>query len=526
MASLIHSILKSKGPMTSGDLVKVLVAEHQLSQTAARQRVSRGGIGINKLDFMPLPKNGRFVYLEEQFGGSVYWDRLIGILQDAGTAYGWALAALRQRGGIMPLEHFKIACGAPARRLKGHLSSDSVLAKLQQSRLVESYDIPSIGPCVGLADSAEHYTWFAPEIRARLLTEGILIGALHTWIRNLSLGSYNKVATRDDRNTNLPVVGPFAWDLSAPSYVWPLVQYGKEGKPKQGFVVVDVLLEHIVDQEGIMPFLKKCERLRHLKNVGRSMQIMVAEEFTPEALRLARERGVIPATPGMIFGRDVADALKVMAEVTVQAAKAAIDPEKFDYLFSQLNKIEGALPNLRGALFEYVAAELVRGVYLHRTLLMNQLYKDDKTGQKAEVDIVVEGTDNTITFIECKGYAPYSIVPDEEIDRWLHTRIPAVRDCALARPDWRNKTLVFEMWTTGKPSVEASQKLRKMEEGTKKYSIKFLEASDLRKMFDKQDNRKLSQVFATHFLNSPLKDIDETATAKGAGPGKNQQRGQ
>lgn len=62
------------------------------------------------------------------------------------------------------------------------------------------------------------------KMRARLQTEQVLLLAIKAWARNLGMVSYDKVALRDeDSNGKQPKVGTFAWDLTAPSYLAPMV---------------------------------------------------------------------------------------------------------------------------------------------------------------------------------------------------------------------------------------------------------------------------------------------------------------
>src|SRR5262249_26298876 len=136
---------------------------------------------------------------------------------------------------------------------------------------------------------------------------------------------------------------------------------------------------------------------------------------------------------------------------------AAVDPNKFDQLFRQLGKIEGAANSLRGSLFEFVVAELVRKLWAAR-ITMNRILRE---GGKdvAEVDVVAHVPYQRIHFIECKGHSANRTVDDLEIDKWLSKRIPMIRKQALDHPDWKHLKMHFELWTTGELSNAASKRV-------------------------------------------------------------------
>jgi hypothetical protein len=114
------------------------------------------------------------------------------------------------------------------------------------------------------------------QLKARLVTEGILLLAVRDWIRKLGLASYEKIMIRDIAES-LPMVGTFAWDLTGPSYLAPMVDRARREKPKPGFIACDVLLS-TVDEYGIVPFIKKCTTLsrRQLEPTGLSWRRSLA----------------------------------------------------------------------------------------------------------------------------------------------------------------------------------------------------------------------------------------------------------
>jgi hypothetical protein len=397
-----------------------------------------------------FPHRAQFLYLQQQFGSAWYWDRLAKALIDSRSAYGFAIAALRQRDGIVPAKLFPIVCGAPLKQAK-QISADTVLARLSQAGLLTTVSLPGVGDCVAFVQAEGHYDHQAERLRARLITEDITLMAVKEWLRNLGIASFGKVATR--AGEALPKVGTFAWDLSAPSYLAPLVRPQQDGQIKNGFVTCDIHLGEPMTRAGVTPFVRKCATLRGLHKVGDCLQILVADRFDKPAFQYLKSNGIIPATPANLFGDEVAEGLRQLTSVLENAAHAIIDPAKFDDLFSKLGKIEGAANQLRGTLFEYLAAEMARKT-IASDVKLNRIFKVAGKGQ-AEADVVAIKDNHALTVIECKGYSPRATIPDDLFKRWLQHNVPICYHAIREHPDWKTLPATFEFWTTAPLSAES-----------------------------------------------------------------------
>src|SRR5690606_38699924 len=122
---------------------------------------------IKKLAYLKFPHGARFVYLEADYATPRFWQALTDALLRHRISYGGGLAALLARGGVMPVAHFSIACGAPIAQ-KGHVSAKAVLTQLKRARLVRIVQIPGLGECVELSHQVEAGTYEAADLRARL----------------------------------------------------------------------------------------------------------------------------------------------------------------------------------------------------------------------------------------------------------------------------------------------------------------------------------------------------------------------
>lgn len=502
MADSLSLLLRILGPCLSTELVAALV-KNGVAPAAARQRVSRS-VEIKKLAHLVFPRGARFVYLKNDYASPVFWNALVNRLLEHSTSYGGGLGALMARGGVMPVKHFLIACGAPIAQ-KGHIPAQSVLERLKNAELVTVFDLPGIGECVELAQTVDAARGELNALRARLNTEAVLLSAVKDWARNLALVSYNTVALRD-AGDGQPRVGTFNWDLTGVSYLAPLTQWNKaDNKKKPGYLVCDVLLGVNVAAHELKPFVNKCTTLRALAQVGRCMQMFVADGYTAEAFSLARENGIIPATTTNLFGHEVAKALRELTDVLKDAY---LRPDSFEMvaaIFNKLSHIEGAATNLRGALFEYIVADVVRQSDPHSTIELNEMLRDD-TGGQAEVDVLVHHANQSVRFIECKGYKPGGMVPDEMVEVWLKERIPVMRRSPQATGYWRECRQVFEYWTSGVLSERARGLIADEAARVKRYDFRVVEGEELGRLIAATNSSALKKTFRQHFQAHPLNE--------------------
>lgn len=497
MSCLIETFLKIRGPSLSSEITEHLVSSLNITPAAARKRVSRVSGDVKRLGYVTFPRKARFMYLQKQFGSPEYWGRLVDALLRTKSAYGLAIAALRQRGGFMPAMHFQIACGAPIKQSR-HLSPNTIFQRLNEAGLLEMKFIAGLGDCVALVQEADHYHFKAPDVRIRLITEDFLLTAIRDWVRKLGIVSYDKVDTR--QQGDLPRVGTFAWDLTAPSYLGFMIKHGKDGVIKPGFVACDICLSTVVTSEGVKPFINKCKTLRNLQNIGACMHIFVADKYSDEAFKLLKQNGIIPATIKNLFGEEVASGFLQLSSVLQKAAYKSINPEAFDDLFKKFGKIEGAAIQLRGTFFEYLVADIIRKT-MPAQVSMNRIHKT-KDGKIAEADVVVLIEDRSITFIECKGYSPYGEVPDEYMKRWLQHNVPVLYQVVQEHSDWKNLEVRFQFWATGTISTEALAMFEHATATIKKsrYTVELFLGPKILEICKSTKNDSLTIAFKKHFM--------------------------
>jgi hypothetical protein len=183
----------------------------------------------------------------------------------------------------------------------------------------------------------------------------------------------------------MPKFSTFHFDICGPCYLRPMRRFRGE-KVDPGFVVADVVLGRVLEQDEVKHFIRKCETLSYLRGVRPFLPILIADGFAPEALRACREQGIVATRPETLFGRDVGQALADLMQTLKRAAVvAASDPKRLESLFARLGAIEGAATNLRGALFELLVGHMVRSVE-GGSIDIGEIVRDQESNQNREID--------------------------------------------------------------------------------------------------------------------------------------------
>lgn len=497
----LEQLLHDRGPSLTSDIAAILSREGK-SPAAARQIVSRLPEDVRVLRGLTFPKRARFIYLDKQFGTDRYWDALYSAIEKTNPAYSAAIAAVHSRGGFVPLKDFEIVSGSPVKQ-KGQISCSTVLERLRSVDLLGTTEINGIGECV-LLRGAEIDAVSLRRLRARLLTENVLLDAIRAWAMKMNMASPGKTRIRNETPT--PQLSTCKFDLCGPCYLWPIRRFS-DGKIVQGFFVADVVVGAELKVQEVAAFLRKCTLLGHLPKIGRFLPMLIADGFTPEALRECRSAGVITTRPDTLFGRDIARALgELLQTLSNSAAVAAVNPNRIEELFSSLSAIEGTAGNLRGALFELIVGHMV---YAREggsgSIDIGTLVTSPKTGQRAEIDVRLV-KEREVLICECKGYQPSSIVQKEEIEAWLTNRIPIINSAHRAQDRFSDSKFRFEFWTSGVFHPEAVELLQKTKTNTKKYGIGWKDGTAVRKYADDIKAPGIRKMLDEHYISHPLAD--------------------
>jgi hypothetical protein len=501
----VEVILQEKGPCLSNHVCDLLVKEG-LTAAAARKRVSRVGGAVQRLPVLTFPRGARFLFLETQRGTRRYWEALVRDINTASPAYAAAVAAVLSRGGVAPARHFPIACGSPIRQSR-QLSADAVLQRLNSAKIFNEIEVEGIGTCVALTDNFILKPNEDAALRARLLTENILLAAVKQWARKLGAASYDRITTRDDEG-EIPRVGTFAWDLAGPCYLRPMVRHDRNGKPRPGFLVCDAVFGEVLNEAALAAFVRKCTLLGALQKLPPVWPLLVAQGYSREAFRLGRSHGIMMATPDLLFGREVAEGLtKLLHTLSKAAAMAVQRPEVIDELFRSLGQIEGAAGNLRGALFEMLVGHCVMKLD-DGSIDIGKKVRDRSTGQWSEIDVFRVKEHCEVWSYECKGHQPTQVVSLDEAEHWLTDRVPCIHRAVSPEERLQGCDFHYEYWTCGTFAPDALKRLEDAKVRTGRYAIGWKDGPAVRKYVTRVRPKSVVQMLDDHFFNHPIARVE------------------
>lgn len=454
---------------------------------------------IKKLAYLPFPRNARFAYLVQDYGSPRFWHNLIEACESTNSIYGATLGAVLARDGIVPEAHFNVICGAPVLQKK-HVPADVVLARLLEAKLLERQHIDGIGACI-VQPRGDGYTQLpAEEARARLLAERVLLSAIAGWARNNGIVSYGRVKLRSMEDA--PAVGTTVWDLTGPCYLNGIVPKSAKGPTtRPAFLVADVLLKK-AEVSAVRSFVRKCETVRQLPKVA-CMQMFVADNLADDARDLLKRHGIIAATTRSLFGKEFQEGLSELRNFfRTIISTSSIDISKLDALLSRFGDIEGASLQIRGTLFEFLAAKIARFTFNSDQIIMNRVYHVPRAPKdRAEADLTVEHGSRKLTFVECKGTAPYGQVPDEQFQKWLQRQIPRIYAATRERPEWANREILFEFWGTAPLSKESTELFVQAQAALNKnrYGLRVRLGDEISSMCEEMGDETVIKAFDKHF---------------------------
>ena len=490
----ITQYLTEHGPSRSSLIVEALVAGGAKPE-AARQRVARVAKPIRRFPVPMLPRREAFLYLEKDRNTERFWRNFIRDLRSTNSVYAASVDGMIARGGLIRADQFAAISGATVIPQKGQLYVETVAKRLIAANFMkEVYDADD-GRCFELAPSLAHGSLNG--MRARDLTERILLDGMREWSRKIGLASYNAIRIRGDED--LRPIGPFAYDFAGPSYLLPL--QGANTNP--GFVVADVFAEGILTVNEIQFFIRKARMLKStLKNIS-VLSIIVAEGFSGDALTAGHASGIMLATPKDLFGKQVGEAITSLCAVLKNAAKyASSSPERLTQLLDNLFDIEGRSRNLRGVLFELVVGYLARRSAV--SIDMNILAKDPMTGKSAEIDVqAITHQTSSVTAIECKGKEPGGSLSLVEVEVWLK-KIAIFRTHYGMHNTLREAKHSFEIWTSGTIDNDALALLEEEKKQRVKAPIDWKDGDAVLALAIAGKEKGIADALNQHFFKHPF----------------------
>lgn len=510
MQESVEAALRTLGPCLTSDIIARFTA-NGTSAIAARKKVSRAQNSYKRLAGIRFAKNARFIYLPDQWGSKQFWDALEHAFEKAGKAYWSAIVSLKARGGSCNLKHFPIIAGGPNAR-KAQVSPERVLERLCEIQYLKISEQEGASQAEVSFAPTFYYQAASGEKNAIAIAEHIALLAVKEWARRFGLGSFNKFQIRDD--DQLPLVSGIAWDLSAPSYVRPLVKVTSTGA-KPGFIVCDINLFGITDVDAVKAFVRKHDLASAPPNVGPIMPMLIGQVFSEKAFSLAKQKGMIALTLENILGKEIAKALKeLIALLSDLGARAAVDPEKIAMVMNTLTKVEGAAINLRGSLFEITIGSLVKDVE-GGYLTIGEERRDMLSGRRAEIDVRLDrGHEHGVLVIECKSKIPGARATLEEVRKWYEDRVPLIYSILSNGGEYTHKPFRFEFWTNGPINDDAVEWLEKQPAEFEHYSMGWRDGQAVKNYADRSNTSVLRKILKEHYFHHALSKLARQMQSK------------
>ena len=74
----------------------------------------------------------------------------------------------------------------------------------------------------------------------------------------------------------------------------------------------------------------------------------------------------------------------------------------------------------------------------------------------------------------------------------------------MSQDEYVHKELIFELWSTGGFEQTALDNLENAEKSTKKYKIRFFDASQIADKAKEVKNENLNRILKNYFISNPL----------------------
>lgn len=504
----IEAYLQTHGPTRSSRIAEILQSVYGLTDVAARKRLSRVTAPIYQFGVDLFPKNESFIHLSTDRASDRFWNGLLRDLRETGSVYGGALDALISRGGVVDQKQWQVISGGTSAIAKNRPSALSMKTKLIAAELLEESAHWQQEKLIRLSRKFQKMTQVheIPDFYARHRVELLVLDQVREWARRIGLASYDKITTRESEDWG--PVGSFSFDLAGPCYLLPL----KKGKDQPAFLVCDLALGNRQTPEQIQYFIKKTASLNKTLKTG-VLPLLVADEFTGEAMTAGHRAGIMMASLDSIFGRHASEGFRELMQVmSKMAAFAASNPEKVIAIMDRLAGLDGASGNMRGLLFEFITGHLVRkrraGVSIEMALQVPREQTNPAPGMEyqpaGDIDVLALDIEHGLaSCIECKSKLPGGTLSVEEVEKWIgkmssFTKFVKQRHSAV-------ENVNFELWTTGTIHPDALLRLEQLKQHRTKTAISWMDGEAIVTLSTQLRLKSISDALRQYFV--PTKPI-------------------
>lgn len=489
----IYDILETEKVMLSSELVKKMEIEENITNEAARKRVQRLNSHYSKLKGF-FSENQSLIYHKSLYKKDKFYEIFIESLRLKGKSYYSIINAIILHSGFISKDSFSNYTFVPKKNLKSHINFNSALKKLIEYNIIiehdeKTYRFPLF--IENILDVKNNYQRY----KAIELSKKVILQNFEAILKNTNFISYNKGKQNNE-------FAKFSWGFTAPTYLKGLSTYKNE-KIQEGFLVVDIILNRKLKKEDVEFFTRKIDVVSNTHKKINFLPVLIIDSI--EDYSSLKNKGVWIITIDKFFGKDFLEMIYSLIEVVTNASAVLIkEPDKFIRLMNNLEKlVGGGTNNLKGDLFELAVGYYYRHYCQYICIGKNIEYIDNEDKViKKEIDVWAE-YDNEIKIIECKGLK--SKLDLKYIETYLNKNIPIIyKWCKQEFQNFRDKKIIFEIWSTGGFDEDALKLLNERKSSVKKYDLEFYDIKQIKEKASKLRNNKFKEIIKKYYSNELL----------------------
>lgn len=294
----LDKYIEDQSGILSGDLANYIAKTYKITPSAARKRVERLTSPIHRVKGL-FVDNQSFLYHSNNFGSEEYFQKLEDSFKTSAKRCYAIIVAINYHYGIILKTDLPNYTFSPVTNIKGHQKCSTLIERLIEARVLCQYDdehycLSSYFPDIIIPDF-RHF-------KAVQFSKSMVINQFADWSKKIGLTSFNI------GEINREICG-FQFSFAAPSYINGLVQY-REGAPKPGFVVADILLGNITTSIEIDFFIQKISAIRASNPTQRIFPVLIIDSVDTDAFSKLKKNGILIATIHEIFGDNYSELIK------------------------------------------------------------------------------------------------------------------------------------------------------------------------------------------------------------------------
>jgi hypothetical protein len=476
----LEALLEKHGPMLSGRLAKIYESKYGVSNIVARKSISRAQKPVTRLNCLFFDKGQLFYYLESQYMGKKYCDRLFEALLDNNTYKTFLKALLNQSGGISK-KLLAAYTSSPVKNVKGHKLYSNVLVELRKINVIDELDDNY------WKINDRFYELNYARMKAIEYSKQIILNDFCKWVGKINFGAYGSGKIMNEN----PDVANFQWGCTIPSYTQPLYD---EKQQSPGFIIADIITGKKADLDDVQFFLQKLKIIKKFKNLGNLLPVLFVDSIYEDAFKELKDQKVIIGIIENFFDKKYADLVSDLVNVYTNATAILLNnPAQINDMFHRINQLEGRFNNARGSLFEFIVGYFYQKLGCNYLEINKLIYSSTRAFK--EVDVMAD-RDGTIIVVECK--ANKTKLNSDYVEKWLNENIPFIRD--NLNDIYSGKHYEFQLWSISGFDDSALKMLEYACSSVKKYSIRYFNREDMIKMAEDYNITEFIKVMNEHFI--------------------------